>query len=85
VSYYLAASIALLALFGLGAFLDHISREGMLLAGIKMILAGLVAVVLSYLIQNLLHPQALTHYLHFSRIVIHYLVYPHMRIYTQVR
>jgi predicted membrane protein (TIGR00267 family) len=56
VSYYLAGAIALLALFGLGAFLGRISRQNLLVAGIKMILAGLVAVMLSYLIENLVHP-----------------------------
>jgi len=55
-SYYLAGAIALLALFGLGAFLGRISRENILIAGIKMILAGLLAVVLSYFIDNLVHP-----------------------------
>lgn len=56
VSYYLAGAIALLALFGLGAFLGRISRQNLLVAGVKMILAGLVAVVLSYLIETLVHP-----------------------------
>ncbi len=56
VSYYLAGAIALLALFGLGAFLGRISRQNLLVAGFKMILAGLVAVMLSYLIENLVHP-----------------------------
>lgn len=56
VSYYLAGATALLALFALGAFLGRISRQNIVVAGIKMILAGFVAVVLSYLIENIVHP-----------------------------
>ena len=55
-SYYLALAIALLSLFGLGAFLGRISRQNVLLAGLKMIVAGVVALVLSYLIENVIHP-----------------------------
>ncbi len=56
ISYYLAGGIALLALFVLGAFLGRISRPNILVAGVKMILAGLAAVVLSYLMEHLVHP-----------------------------
>ena len=56
ISYYLAGGIALLALFVLGAFLGRISRQNILVAGVKMILAGLAAVVLSYLMEHLVHP-----------------------------
>ena len=53
-SYYLALAIAMLSLFGLGAFLGRISRQNVLIAGLKMIIAGAVALVLSYLIESAL-------------------------------
>jgi len=55
-SYYLALAIAMLSLFGLGAFLGRISRRNVLIAGLKMIFAGVVALLLSYLIENAIHP-----------------------------
>jgi predicted membrane protein (TIGR00267 family) len=55
-SYYLALAIALVSLFGLGAFLGRISKQNMLLAGLKMIVAGVMALVLSYLLENVIHP-----------------------------
>jgi predicted membrane protein (TIGR00267 family) len=55
-SYYLALAIAMLSLFGLGAFLGSISRRNVLIAGLKMIFAGVVALLLSYLIENAIHP-----------------------------
>ncbi len=51
-SFYLALAIAMVALFGLGAFLGRISKQGMVLAGLKMIIAGVVALVLSFLIEG---------------------------------
>ena len=51
-SYYLALGIAMVGLFGLGMFLGRISKQSTLLAGLKMIVAGVVAVVLSYLIES---------------------------------
>ena len=51
-SYYLALAIAMLSLFGLGAFLGRISRQNIVIAGLKMIVAGVVALLLSYLIEN---------------------------------
>jgi predicted membrane protein (TIGR00267 family) len=55
-SYYLALVIAMLSLFGLGAFLGTISRQNVLIAGLKMIIAGAVALLLSYLLENALQP-----------------------------
>lgn len=55
-SYYLALAIAMLGLFGLGAFLGRISKRNVLIAGVKMIVAGVVALLLSYLIENAIHP-----------------------------
>jgi len=50
-SYYLSLAMALGALFALGAFLGAISRENMALMGVKMIGAGLLAMVLGYLLR----------------------------------
>ena len=55
-SYYGAGAIATLGLFGLGAFLGRISKQNMVIAGAKMLVAGAMAVVFSYLIENLVHP-----------------------------
>jgi predicted membrane protein (TIGR00267 family) len=55
-SYYLAVAIALLTLFGLGAFLGRISRTNIFVAGLKMITAGLASLVLSYLLEHVLQP-----------------------------
>ena len=55
-SYYAAVAIAMLSLFGLGAFLGRISKQNMVIAGVKMIVAGAMALVLSYLIENVVHP-----------------------------
>jgi predicted membrane protein (TIGR00267 family) len=51
-SYYLALGVAMVGLFGLGAFLGHISKQSMVLAGLKTIIAGVVALVLSFLIEG---------------------------------
>lgn len=55
-SYYAAAAIAMLCLFGLGAFLGRISKQNVAIGGLKMIIAGAMAVVLSYVIEHLVHP-----------------------------
>jgi len=55
-SYYLAFAIAMASLFGLGAFLGRISKQNILIAGLKMIVAGVVALLLSYVIESVIHP-----------------------------
>lgn len=50
-SYYLSLAMALGVLFALGAFLGAISRENIALTGVKMIGAGLLAMVLGYLLR----------------------------------
>lgn len=50
-SYYLSLAMALGALFALGAFLGAISRENIALTGVKMIGAGLLSMVLGYLLR----------------------------------
>lgn len=55
-SYYSALTIALFTLFALGAFLGRVSKQNVILAGLKMIAAGVAALVLSYLIEHTVHP-----------------------------
>ena len=52
-SYYLSLGIALLSLFGLGAFLGMVSRGNFVLWGLKMIGAGLLSIGLGYLLGGL--------------------------------
>jgi predicted membrane protein (TIGR00267 family) len=49
-AYYTAVALAFTELFGLGAYLGAISREHMLLAGAKMMIAGLICVAVAYLL-----------------------------------
>jgi predicted membrane protein (TIGR00267 family) len=53
ISYYLSLGIALLSLFGLGAFLGMVSRGNFALWGLKMIVAGLLSIALGYLLGGL--------------------------------
>ena len=48
--YYVSVGGALLALFGLGAFLGSISKDRLLVSGLKTVCAGLVCVGLSLLL-----------------------------------
>jgi len=52
VSYYLSLGIALAALFGLGAFLGKVCRGNVGVFGLKMITAGIVSMLLSYLLRT---------------------------------
>ncbi len=45
--YYFSLGMALVTLFGLGGFLGMMSRENVILAGIKMVGAGVVSILLS--------------------------------------
>jgi len=47
-SYYAALALALGVLFALGAFLGKVSKENLIISGLKMIGAGLVSILLSY-------------------------------------
>ena len=51
-SYYAALVVAMLALFGMGAFLGRISKQNVFVAGLKMIIAGVMSLLLSYLIEH---------------------------------
>ena len=50
--YYLSLGMALVALFGLGAFLGKVSRGNMGVFGLKMVTAGIVSMLLSYLLKR---------------------------------
>ena len=52
ISYYSSLGMALVTLFALGAFLGRVSKESLILSGLKMIGAGLVCILLSYLLDN---------------------------------
>ena len=54
-SYYLAVAIAMLALFALGTFLGRISKQNLFVAGMRMIVAGVVSLVLGYLLEGAIH------------------------------
>jgi len=51
ISYYSSLGLALASLFLLGAFLGKVSRENLIISGVKMIGAGLVAILISYLLR----------------------------------
>jgi len=50
-SYYLSLAMALVVLFAVGAFLGRVSKDSLLISGLKMIVAGLVSIALSYLLK----------------------------------
>lgn len=47
--YYASLGMALLALFGLGVFLGNISKTKVIQSGIKTVAAGLISILISYL------------------------------------
>jgi predicted membrane protein (TIGR00267 family) len=49
VAYYAAIGMALLTLFGLGIFLGKISRGKLIVSGIRTVAAGLVSILISFL------------------------------------
>ena len=49
-AYYTSLGIALLTLFGLGLFLGYISRGNLILYGIKTVIAGVVSILISFLL-----------------------------------
>ncbi len=51
-SYYLSLGLALATLFALGAFLGRVSKDSLILSGLKMIGAGLVAILLGHLLNS---------------------------------
>ena len=49
--YYASIGMALITLFGLGLFLGHISKENLIVSGLKTVIAGVVSIALSYLLE----------------------------------
>jgi predicted membrane protein (TIGR00267 family) len=49
-AYYTSLAIALIALFSLGLFLGRISRGNVVVFGLKTVMAGVVSIVISYLL-----------------------------------
>jgi predicted membrane protein (TIGR00267 family) len=49
--YYASIGMALITLFGLGLFLGHISKENLIVSGLKTVIAGGVSIALSYLLE----------------------------------
>ena len=49
-AYYTSLGMALLTLFGLGLFLGHISRGNLILYGTKTLIAGVVSILISFMI-----------------------------------
>lgn len=49
-AYYLAVGVGLVELFGLGLFLGSVSRERLWFSGLKLVLAGVIALVISLLL-----------------------------------
>jgi predicted membrane protein (TIGR00267 family) len=52
-AYYASIAMALLSLFGLGIYLGRISKENLLISGVKTTVAGVVCMTLSYLLEQL--------------------------------
>lgn len=50
-AYYTSIGLALLTLFGLGLFLGHISQENMIYYGIKTIIAGVISILIGFLLE----------------------------------
>ena len=49
-AYLASLGVALLALFGLGVFLGNISRENLILSGIKTVVAGILSILIGLLL-----------------------------------
>ena len=52
-AYYSAIGVALLALFGLGIYLGRISRQNLILSGVKTTVVGVICIALTYLLEQL--------------------------------
>jgi len=48
--YYTSLGMALLTLFSLGLFLGHISRGNLILYGVRTVVAGLISILISFLL-----------------------------------
>jgi predicted membrane protein (TIGR00267 family) len=52
ISYALSLAVGLISLFGLGMFLGHISQRSLVGYGLRTVVAGIVAVVINFLLPN---------------------------------
>ena len=52
-AYYAAIGMALLALFALGIYLGNLSKENLIVAGIRTCIAGVVCIALTYVLEQL--------------------------------
>jgi predicted membrane protein (TIGR00267 family) len=52
-AYYASIGMALVSLFALGIYLGRISKQNLIISGIKTCVAGLICITLSYLIERL--------------------------------
>lgn len=52
-AYYASIAMSLLSLFALGVYLGKISREKLIISGVKTTIAGMVCIGLSYLLEQL--------------------------------
>jgi predicted membrane protein (TIGR00267 family) len=48
--YYTSLGVALLTLFGLGLFLGHVSRGNLIFYGVRTVVAGLISILISFLL-----------------------------------
>ncbi|MBN1180579.1 MAG: VIT1/CCC1 transporter family protein [Anaerolineae bacterium] len=51
-AYYASIAMALTALFGLGVYLGSISKENLIISGVKTAVAGVVCIALSYFLEQ---------------------------------
>lgn len=51
-SYLLAIVTALIALFGLGLFLGHVSKRSLIGGGLRTLVAGMVAIAMDFLLET---------------------------------
>ena len=49
-TYLTALGMALIALFGLGAFLGHVSRRNVVIYGLRTVIAGVISILISLLL-----------------------------------
>jgi len=53
--YYTSLGVALVTLFGLGLFLGNISKENLIISGIKTVIAGLASILVASLLNSSPH------------------------------
>ena len=52
-AYYASIGMAMLSLFALGIYLGRISKQNLIISGVKTCIAGVICIALSYLIERL--------------------------------